>query len=194
MRIRKNIILLIIFCIIFSGSVFANGFSALGGIYYGIQTTSSLISKINLPEESNDLLYFGGYGYVSFNDYIFGGFGFALLNNSLSISYNDIGGGFGGIISGMRVIDSVLQLNLLLWLGLGGIGILNTSNFIDIKETYFAAYAELTLEAGIKLSPWMGLFVYGGYQIIGNLIPGVAFQEFRNLTPVLGVRLCWGVL
>jgi hypothetical protein len=135
-----------------------------------------------------NLIYYGGFGYgVSWDRTITGGFGFAIMD---AAGRSEIAGGFGGFIGGFRLLDRPVNISIVSWTGLGGIstGILPADGF----EGFFGLLQELTLEIGIPVIRWFMPTLFAGYQIAGNLIPGVPFEAFFSYTPVIGFRLQWG--
>ena len=179
-------IFLLIICS--SAVTYAFPYGGAGGLFYGAQGTNLLFSQLPLPNISSGLSYFGLYGYGVSNNCIIGGFGFATLSNSIWTEADGVAGGFGGLISGYKILDRFIQINLMVWLGLGGFGIGNAED----SSGFFGYYAEVNLEIGIKLQKWMYLFFYIGYQTVGNLIPGPMYTEFHNSSPVFGARLAFG--
>lgn len=154
-----------------------------GGIFFGINDPYNLLKF--LPKNTNPLNYFGGYGYGVLGNYIIGGFGLAVLNESIYDIDDGIAGGFGGFVSGFQLINTyIVELDVIWWFGLGGIG-------VSESEGYFAVYNEFTIELGLRLSLFTELFFYIGYQYIGNLIPGPAF-DLSNYTVTLGMRIAFG--
>lgn len=181
----KFFILSFLFCFIlfaiFSIDVYAFDFGC-GGLFFGVSSDWSFITFLH--SNTQPLNYYGAYGYGVLGRYIIGGFGLAVLNDSIYYGDGGFAGGFGGLISGVKIIRTyVFDLDLLWWLGLGGVG------FYD--EGYFAFYNEFTLELGIRFTRWMELFFYVGYQFIGNLIPGPAL-DFSNNTITIGTKVAFG--
>ncbi len=62
----------------------------------------------------------------------------------------------------------------------------------DGYEGFFGLLQEVTIELGFPIIRWFMPTLYAGYQIAGNLIPGVPFDAFFSYTPVVGFRLQWG--
>lgn len=186
----KNFIFFVIFIIFFTiiisvATVECYGFdSGAGGLSYGFNSPLSFGNFI--PVNSVDFSYYGGYGYAVIGNYIIGGFGFAVLGYEIYTEGIGLAGGFGGLISGKKIFNGyLLDVDILLWLGLGGVA-------PDVAEGYFSFYVELTLDFSIKITYWMELAFYGGYQIMGNLIPGIPYSSFKNNTFVFGFRLAFG--
>lgn len=177
------ILLLLIFLLMLSAlNCYAFDIGA-GGIFFGVSKQQNLLKF--LPSNSNPLNYYGGYGYGILGNYIIGGFGLAILNESIYTGGDGFAGGFGGFVSGFQLINTyVLEIDIIWWFGLGGIGVSET-------EGYFALYNEFTVELGLRLAFFAELFFYVGYQYVGNLIPGPAF-DFSNYTMTLGFRIAFG--
>lgn len=156
-----------------------------GGLWFGVNGQKSLFSFI--PSNTSDFIYLGGYGYgVLYGRTIIGGFGFAILDISIFDSPYGIAGGFGGLITGVKIFNShIVDIDLIIWLGLGGIG-------VDETEGYFSGMIEFNINMGFKLTRWMELVLFGGYQIIGNIIPGIPFDSFYRYTLTFGIRLAFG--
>ena len=125
----------------------------------GIVVEPSL-SRVTKPAAAR-VLIFGGFGYgVSYDGAMVGGFGFAIMDVS---GQSEIAGGFGGFISGLRLIDSPINLSIVSWTALGG---LSTGIYqVDGYKGYFALLQEVTLEVGFPIIPWFMPTVYAGYQV-----------------------------
>ena len=181
---RLSILVLILFSAMFA---FADGG---GGMYFGYQTSAYPFLSDNYSFENNSLglAYYGGFGYgVTSNRTIVGGFGMAIMDID---NDSGIAGGFGGVISGFRLLKEPISLSLMSMTGFGGI---YTGDYAtDSGDGFFALSEELTLELGIPIISWFMPTVYAGYQIIANVIPGRMFQTFLSYTPVFGIRLQWG--
>ena len=161
-----------------------------GGIYFGYQTSAYpfLSDNYTIANNSMGLAYFGGFGYgVASDRTIVGGFGMAILDME-----NDTGiaGGFGGVISGVRLLRTPISLSILSLTSLGGLG--TGSYETESGDGFFAVSEELTIELGIPILSWFMPTVYVGYQVIGNLVPGRVFTAFFSYTPVFGFRIQWG--
>ena len=160
-----------------------------GGMLIGYQTsTYPFLEKYPVASNSLELIYYGGFGYgVSWDGTITGGFGYAIMDVA---GDSEIAGGFGGFITGYRLLEKPVNLSIVSWTGLGGIstGILPAFG----HEGFFGLLQEVTLELGFPIIRWFMPTVFAGYQIAGNLIPGVPFEAFFSYTPVVGFRLQWG--
>ena len=160
-----------------------------GGMLVGYQTSGyPFLEAYPVSNNSLDLIYYGGFGYgVSRDGAIAGGFGFAIMDVS---GQSEIAGGFGGFISGIRLIQRPINLSVVSWTGLGGIstGIYPAAGY----QGFFAILQEVTLEIGFPVLRWFMPTIYAGYQVAGNLIPGVPFSTFFSYTPVVGLRIQWG--
>lgn len=160
-----------------------------GGMLIGYQTsTYPFLEKYPLANNSLELIYYGGFGYgVSRDGRITGGFGYAIMDVAGS---SKIAGGFGGFVAGYRFLDAPVNLSIVSWTGLGGIstGVLPVYGF----KGFFALLQEVTIEVGLPIIRWFMPTIFAGYQIAGNMIPGVPFRAFFSYTPVVGFRLQWG--
>ena len=160
-----------------------------GGMFMGYQVAEyPFLERYTVRNNTMGLSYFGGYGYgVAGKRTITGGFGFAIVDPDLSTG---IAGGFGGLISGIRLIKRPVNLSIVSWTSFGGIGV----GDIDADESsgYFALSEEVCLEIGLPIFRWFMPTIYVGYQVAGNLIPGRLFQSFLSYTPVVGLRIQWG--
>ncbi len=185
---KKVVFLIFILAVMFLASVAANSGGG-GGMLVGYQTSSyPFLEAYPVTNNSFDLIYYGGFGYgVSYDGAIAGGFGFAIMDVS---GQSEIAGGFGGFISGLRLIERPINLSIVSWTGIGGIstGIYSATG----DEGFMGLLQEVTLEIGFPLLRWFMPTIYTGYQIAGNLIPGVPFRDFFSYTPVLGLRIQWG--
>ena len=164
-----------------------------GGMFMGYQTPASRIigqSDIAsaIPSTELGLVCFGGYGYgVGRDRWVNGGFGMAFLDSQEN---SRISGGVGGFISGFRLMRIPIHVALVSWTGVGG---LYTGAYAQNPEHgYFAVLQEIDLEVGLPLARWFMPTLYLGYQVVGNFVPGMPFQEFFSYTPVAGVRVAWG--
>lgn len=183
---RKTVLLAALALIITTAS-FADGG---GGMFYGYQVSAyPFLEKYPVRNNSLGLAYFGGYGYGvnRRNNWVTGGFGFAILDVG---SDTGVAGGFGGIISGFRLLAAPINISFLSWTGFGGISVGGIDP--DGPGGYFAVSEEITVELGLPILPWFMPTVYVGYQIAGNVIPGRAFESFLSYTPVAGLRVQWG--
>jgi hypothetical protein len=161
------------------GTVWADG---AGGSFLGYTVGDAEIpGDFHVPGTGESLTYFGGYGYgVARRGVINGGFGLALLDRA----DDGYAGGIGGFISGLRILRVPFHLALVSWTGLGGVSARDRG--------YFVAFGELDLELGLPIVPWFMPTVYVGYQVIGNLIPGLPFQQSLTHNAVAGFRISWG--
>jgi hypothetical protein len=183
---NKKLIIVILCILIISAPVWAGGG---GGMLLGYQTSRyPFLAQYEVANNSLDLLYYGGYGYgVSWQGSIAGGFGFAIMDVS---GASKIAGGFGGFMAGIELIDRPVNLSLVSWTGFGG---LSTGIYsADGHDGFFAILEEITLEVGFPIVRWFMPTVYVGYQVAGNVIPGVPFSSFLSYTPVVGFRMQWG--
>lgn len=165
-----------------------------GGVTFGLQTTSyPFLQNLQVPSNSAGLVYYGGYGYgVSGDHGINGGFGYAITD---PINKSSLIGGFGGVISGVRLLKLPINLSIVSWTGFGGVytGLSQTlSGSNTIGKGFFCLSEEVTVELGIPLQRWFMPVFFAGYQVAGNIVPGQTFQTFLSYAPVIGMRLAWG--
>jgi hypothetical protein len=136
----------------------------------------------DLPGSASSLnmLYTEGYGYgTSWDGGRVGGFGMSLISTT-----GDRAGGVGGLLIGHEWRDGPGVAALTLRGGVGGLG-------VDAAG-YMILFGEADLELGLRITRWMAITGYIGYQAWGNLIPGPAFDLVTTYTPVVGIRLAWG--
>jgi len=155
-----------------AGLAFAGG---AGGVGWGMQYYDPEYSSADAG-----FTYITGYGYgTTWGGSRMGGFGMAM------ISIDGMGaGGVGGMILGHEWSGGPLMAALTLWAGVGGGGYQ--------KGGYMIGFGEADFELGVRLTPWMQITAYAGYQAWGNLIPGYPFSRALLYTPVVGVRIGWG--
>ena len=146
-----------------------------GGVGFSGQLFDPRLSNTDLG-----VTQIGGFGYgVGADGSRVGGFGTAFLSES-----GDMAGGLGGMVFGHEWRGGPLVLALTLWGGLGG-GALGGGG-------YMLAYGAAQVELGVWVLPWMQLSAYVGYEVLGNVVPGVPFGRALLRTPMLGMRLAWG--
>ena len=161
-----------------------------GGVFFGYQTFTYpfLSDYYSFASNSLGLGYFGGFGYgIVGTRTITGGFGMVILDTKAS---SGIAGGFGGIISGVRLLRRPLAISVVSFTGFGGLA--TGSYRPGGARGFFTISEELTLDIGIPLTPWFMPTVFAEYQIMGNLIPGRLFNSFFSCTPALGLRVMFG--
>jgi len=159
-----------------------------GGVTCGFQTASyPFLESVRVVNNNYGLAYYGGYGYGVRDHMISGGFGYVIADPT---GESGAVGGFGGVISGVRILRLPIQISIVSWTGFGGI--YTGVDQYDRGRGFFCASEELSLEVGLPITRWLMPVVYAGYQVAGNLVPGPAFQAFFSYTPVVGVRLAWG--
>jgi len=155
----------------------------------GYQTsTYPFLERYPVAANTMELIYYGGFGYgVSWDRKIVGGFGYAIMDVA---GESKIAGGFAGFIGGFRLLDRPVNISIVSWTGLGGLstGILPA----DGIRGFFGVLQEVTVELGFPVISWFMPTLFAGYQIAGNLIPGVPFDDFFSYTPVIGFRFQWG--
>jgi hypothetical protein len=162
-----------------------------GGMFLGYQTSEyPFLERYDVTNNTMGLMYYGGFGYgVDWDGNIAGGFGFTIHQEPLP-GDPVIAGGVGGFIAGRRLLARPLNLSLVTWTGVGGIGRGQTPQ--ESAEGYFIGFVEIDLEVGIPITRWFMPVVYAGYQLAGNFVPGTLFETFVSYTPVIGARICWG--
>jgi hypothetical protein len=155
----------------------------------GYQVTRYSFLKQNYPISNKlGLMYYGGFGYgIRGKRKIHGGFGFALSDPT---GQTDIWGGFGGVMSGYRLIKRPVTLSLISWTGFGGV--YTGRHTTNPGSGYFCISEELDLELGIPLLRWFMPVIFVGYQIAGNILPVPPVRGFLSYTPVVGIRITWG--
>lgn len=160
-----------------------------GGMLFGYQISRyPFLESYDVANNTMGLAYYGGFGYgVTERRGIVGGFGVAIMDIA---GTSRIAGGFGGIISGFRIFHRPINLSIVSWTGFGGI---STGVYsVNGSRGFFALLEEIVVEVGIPILQWFMPTVFIGYQIAGNLIPGIPFNSFLSYTPVLGLRIQWG--
>ena len=186
-------------------SAFAYGDGG-GGMFIGYQMARyPLLDDYPIASNGLGLGYYGAYGYdVSsgmskiftgstykrspYLNTIAGGFGYAIMDVD---NPQAIAGGFGGVVSGIRIIKLPISVSIVSYTGFGGIG-RGKAYVSDGPRGFFCVSEEVTLEVGIPLIEWFMPTAYVGYQVIGNVIPGRLFDSFLSYTPVAGVRVQFG--
>ena len=156
-----------------------------GGVFLGKQQASyPMLEHLSVPNNSLGLSYYGGCGYgVSSDNTITGGFGVAVVPEDASTG---IGGGFGGLVNGFRILRWPLTLQVVNYAGLGGF-----STGAEAAD-FFGFFEELTVEVGIPLARWFMPTLFAGYQVIGRFASGNELFDVFSYTPVVGVKISWG--
>ena len=172
--------------IIVSAAMYADGG---GGMLVGYQISRyPFLDNYEVAGNTLGLGYYGGFGYgVSDGRGIVGGFGMAIMDMT---GNTGIVGGFGGIISGIRIFKKPINVSLVSWTGFGGIS--TGSYTVDGRDGFFAITEEVALEIGLPILRWFMPTVVVGYQVTGNILPGAPFTSFLSYTPVIGMRIQWG--
>lgn len=198
--VRVSLAVILLAC---APALFADGG---GGMFLGYQISQyPLLEEYPIENNTLGLIYYGGFGYgVSYHmsrlftdsyhrsDYlnsVGGGFGFVLMDAE---NPENIIGGFGGVIAGLRLIKRPLNISILTCTGFGGIATGRYSYFTGGYKGLFVVSEEITLEVGLPLIDWFMPTAYAGYQIIGNVVPGRLFETFLSYTPVAGIRIQFG--
>ena len=175
--------------ILLAGAVLCAGADGAGGTFLGYYVGEHpLVERLHIPSSGLDLMYFGGYGYgVGRHGTVNGGFGLTFLD---TVGTSRVAGGIGGVIAGFRLLRLPLHVAIVSWTGVGGIytGLVGPSP----NRGFFVGFEEIDLEIGLPIARWFMPALYVGYQAMGNLIPGVPFQDSLIYSPVAGVRLAWG--
>jgi len=148
----------------------AGGAGGVGFGYYGFDGSG------------RQMLSTMGYGYsTSWDGNRVGGFGMSLLSAT-----GEQAGGVGGLLIGHEWRDGAGVAAITFLGGAGGVG--------DNSGGYMILFGEADIELGLRVTRWMQVTGYVGYQAWGNLIPGPAFTTLVSYTPVVGVRIAWGGL
>lgn len=165
-----------------------------GGILLGLERPAYAPSFLPSTGSEGRVEELGGFGYgLDREGFIVGGFGSALLDQVLLVPdasrEGALVGGIGGMLLGQRLVDGRrLDLDLGLRIGLGGLARARGSGW----EGWAVALAEPYAELLVAVSPWMALSGRLGYRLLGNFVPGYAFQDLLVRTPVLGFSISWG--
>ncbi len=181
---------MVIIAVMVACSAFAHdGSRGGGGMFVGYQVPEYPGVDTVYPLSSNlGLSHVGGFGYgVNSRNEISGGFGYAISDADKS---RGIKGGMAGFISGYRFFSQPLYFSLVSWTGFGGIYTGNAGT--TPHQGYFCVSEEIDLELGLPVVDWFMPVVFAGYQVIGNIAPGQAFQGFFSYSPVVGFRIVWG--
>ena len=157
-----------------------------GGIFMGYHVDID-IDDDNLRVDMGNpgYMYSGGYGYGVSGYQINGGFGYYLEDKKQS---GTLSGGFGGVISGIRILKMPLNVNLVSWTGFGAVQQLTG----DVEKTAFCISEEIALEIGLPVFRWFMPIVYAGYTASMSLSPNSPGEAYVAHNPVLGIRLVWG--
>lgn len=174
--------------ILLVGSCLSAGADGAGGVLLGYYAGSHpLALRYQIPSNGGDLMYFGGFGYgVERHGVLNGGFGIALLDTNAA---SGVAGGMGGFITGLRLLRVPLHVAVVSWTGVGGVFAGKTGPYAG--RGYFIGLEEVDLEVGLPLSAWFMPTVFVGYQVTGNLVPGLPLRERVTYAPVAGFRISW---
>lgn len=175
--------------VLLGGACLAAAADGAGGVLIGRSMSSHpLALRYALPSRGAELTYFGGWGYgAERHGVLNGGFGIALVDRD---SASGAAGGVGGFITGLRLMRSPVHLALVSWTGFGGLYAGTTGPHAG--RGYVVGFEEVDLELGLRLSSWFMPVLYAGYQLTGNLLPGLPLEERVTYAPVAGVRVAWG--
>jgi len=116
-----------------------------------------------------------------------GGFGYTICDPT---GESNIWGGFGGPITGFRIIRRPVTIAITSWTGFGGV--YTGKNTVNPGRGFFCISEDLQLEIGLPLLRWFMPVVFAGYQVAVNLVPAPPITGFLSYTPVIGMRLTWG--
>ena len=168
--------------------------SGAGGILFGIQRPDLSPSFLPASGASAGVESVGAYGYaLDAEGFIVGGFGMAILDQGIleggNLTEGSYAGGVGGLLVGQRLVgERRFKLDLSARLGVGGL-----AQYKGDWTGWAVVFAEPFAEAAIVLSPWMALSAQAGYRLMGNFAPGLAFDRFFILSPVLCFAVSWGL-
>ena len=163
---KTHILFILIISAVFSGFLFADdGRGGGGGIFVQKQVAEFPFAQDwDLAETNMELQMIGGFGYgVSNSGQITGGFGYGIITdedeNGDEIA-GQIAGGFGGVINGVQILSRPITLNVITYVGLGGMG------RVEDEDGWFALCLQANVEVGIPLGFVMpvvlcGISVYG---------------------------------
>lgn len=193
---RKPRLLAVLALLVLAGAATAEG---AGGMFFQVvkpDWNPSFLPEARMPYNVD---YFGGYGYgVTEDGAIIGGFGFGFFDSypmdALATwdSQHHMAGGVGGVIVGARLVGTrFMHLDLASRLGLGGLWYYNPTSLWR-NNGYAIVYAEPYAELGVGFTSWMHLSVTLGYAVMGNIVPGLAFEDFVNTSPTLGFTITFG--
>jgi len=193
MTTRSRFIPLILLVAIFSTATILDASAGAGGLIFGIQRPDLSPSFLPPSGASAGVESIGGFGYaLDAEGFIVGGFGMALLDQGIldggTMAEGSYAGGVGGLLVGQRLIgERRFKLDLSARLGVGGL-----AQYQGDWTGWAVVFAEPYAEATIVLSPWMALSAQLGYRLMGNFAPGLAFDRFFLLSPVLCFAVSWG--
>jgi hypothetical protein len=154
---------------------------AEGGFSWGEQYFLPELASYDLDSQYTSVF---GYG-VTRGGQRMGGFVLGVHSPSDS---GQISGGIVGPILGQEMRDGPVMLAVSLWTGIGSVRTPALSEQGDLS-----LFGEATLEAGFTVPHWMQIVAYGGMQVVANVGKGAPFDETPFFTPVLGLRLVWGL-
>jgi hypothetical protein len=186
MRFMKTVSVILVLLTVICAGVSADGG---GGVLFGYQSaTYPFFENYDVRNNNMGLTYSGGYGYgIDQNGVIGGGFGYGIFD---ATEKTEIGGGFGGFISGKRLLTRPVTISIVSWTGFGG---MSTGTYeTDSGSGFFCVLEEIDLEIGLPVFSWFMPTVFVGYQVVGNVVPGQMFETFLSYTPVFGMRIQWG--
>lgn len=188
----KHYIILIALISVAAPTFLAADGGGVGGAFWGSQQLAYPWENESSPyfgATDHQLDYVGGMGYgISSRGDVAGGFGVAFSEN---VEGEDgLSGGFGGLISGHRLIDRPINLLALIYAGVGGMSDPSSAD-TDLQDGVFAVMGEATLEASLPML-FFHPTVYIGYQAIASVGHGDIGDVFLSYAPTIGFRLLWG--
>ena len=164
----------------------------VGGAYWGSQRLAYPWEDDSDPyfgSTDHQLNYVGGMGYgISHDGHVGGGFGVAFSEHG--DGEDGLSGGFGGVISGHRLINWPINLLWLVYAGVGGVSDPRSTDK-TLRDGVFAVMGETTLEASLPML-FFHPTVYVGYQVIASIDHGGMGDVFLSYSPTIGFRLLWG--
>jgi len=183
---KISVSFVLLFLVLSLGSIFADGG---GGILIGYQAGKyPFFEKNYLASRNMGLMYYGGFGYgLQGRRVIHGGFGYAISDPT---GESNIWGGFGGPITGFRIIRKPVTISITSWTGFGGV--YTGRNTVNPDRGFFCISEDLQLEIGLPILRWFMPVIFVGYQVSANLVPAPPIIGFLSYTPVMGMRITWG--
>ncbi len=169
-----------------------NSGGGVGGAFWGSQRLAYPWEEDSDPyfgATDHQLDYVGGMGYgISRDGHVAGGFGVGFSEHS--DGEDGLSGGFGGVISGRRIIDWPINVLWLIYAGVGGVSDPRSTNKA-LQDGVFAVMGETTLEASLPML-FFHPTIYVGYQAIASVGRGDIGEVFLSYAPTIGFRLLWG--
>ncbi|GAB6089518.1 hypothetical protein [Spirochaeta dissipatitropha] len=158
-----------------------------GGIFWGeSHVIPNYLFDGELQNTSAEFTYRGGYGY-GVNRYGQRNGGFGMIISSVDTSAASIHGVFGGGMTGGQLRLGLLTLSANMYAGIGHLGGPLLGN-----RSGFAVLGEVNAEAGVRITSWMQVSVYGGMQGMSRFGAPSRVANTAVYSPVIGTRLTWG--